>query len=187
MRVEALPPRPECPDPSRWSAPDDWSSETEVSVFMGELVMLLKPDFVVETGSHMGFTAEQIGWALVELERGTGVSLEIKPEWAATARKQIGAAKMTVLEQSSLTYHPDQPIDLLFVDSDFSTRMPEVRHFHRWASPRCVVVAHDPAVPSDYPGVKGFLHDMQAVVDEGVVYPWFYLPTPRGLAMTRYR
>jgi hypothetical protein len=35
--------------------------------------------------------------------------------------------------------------------------------------------------------VPAFLADMQAIVDEGTVHPWLYLPTPRGLALTRYR
>ncbi len=81
---------------------------------------------------------------------------------------------------------PEQPIDLLFVDSGFPDRMQEVRYFQEWASPRCVIVAHDSAVPTSYPGVPDFFADMAQVVEDGIVHPWVKLPTPRGLALTRY-
>ncbi len=190
MRAESVPSRAECPEPGRWTAPDEWASESEVSIFMGELVRLIKPDFVVETGTYLGFTAERIGWALGDLGRGRLVSLEVSPERVKQAQAQVGDAgsfPVDVRLENSLTYEPDAPIDLLFVDSGFSDRMKEVRRFARWASPRCVVVCHDPAVPASYPGVPAFVQDMQDVVAEGVVHPWFYLPTPRGLALTRYR
>jgi len=187
MRAETLQPRPECPEPGRWTAPDDWASEDDVSSFLGDLVYLLKPDVVVETGSYLGFTTQQMSYALAELGRGVCISLETDAARAQSARERCARLPATVLAQSSLTYQPSQPIDLLFVDSDFPIRMAEVRHFQRWASPRCVIVAHDPAVPLSYPGVDIFLREMQAVVDEGLISPWLYLPTPRGLAMTRYR
>jgi hypothetical protein len=49
-----------------------------------------------------------------------------------------------------------------------------------------VIVAHDSAITTAYPGVSGFYADMDAAVADGIVQPWLRLPTPRGLAMTRY-
>lgn len=187
MRAEALPPRPECPEPHRWAAPDAWASEEDVSLFLGDLVSLLKPDFVLETGAYHGYTTEHLGWACRGLGRGHVVSLELNADAAAIARHRTADLPVDVLNLSSLDYTPTAPIDLLFTDSDFPIRMAEVRRFQPWASPRCVVVAHDPAVPLKYPGVDIFLREMQAVVDEGVVTPWVHLPTPRGLALARYR
>jgi predicted O-methyltransferase YrrM len=187
MRAEALPPRAECPEPGRWSAPDAWASEVEVSQFLGDLCELIKPDFVVETGSYAGFTSAFIGVALVQVGRGAAVSIEVNHARAREAAERCVGLPVTIVCDHSLQYVPTQPIDLLFVDSGWETRMPEVRRLKAWASPRCVVVCHDPAVPTNYPGVPAFLADMQAIVDEGTVHPWLYLPTPRGLALTRYR
>jgi predicted O-methyltransferase YrrM len=187
MRAEALKPRPECPEPGRWLAPDQWASEADVSVFLGDLAHLLKPDFVVETGAYHGDTSVQIGQALHELGRGHLVSLEVDPERAAHAALATVGLPVSVWRQSSLDYEPTAPIDLLFLDSEFAIRMAELRRFRAWASPRCVVVLHDPCVPSRYPDVSLMLAEMDAVISDGLVYPWLTLPTPRGLALTRYR
>ena len=187
MRPEALKPRPECPEPGRWVAPDEWASETDVSVFLGNLVRLLKPDLVLETGTYTGHTACEMGVALRELGRGRLVSIELDRHRVKEATTRVSGLPVDVLMGSSLSYTPTGPIDLLFIDSEFPIRMDEVRRFQAWASPRCVVVAHDSAVPTNYPGVPAFLEAMQAVVAEGVVLPWLLLPTPRGLALTRYR
>jgi hypothetical protein len=50
-----------------------------------------------------------------------------------------------------------------------------------------VIVCHDSAVPENYPGVPAFFAALEAVVSEGIVLPWLKLPTPRGVALTRYR
>jgi hypothetical protein len=73
------------------------------------------------------------------------------------------------------------------LDTDFSSRIEELIHFRQWASPRCVIALHDPSVPTSYPGVPGMLTAMEEVVAAGIVQPWLTLPTPRGLALTRYR
>lgn len=187
MRAEALPSRPECPEPGRWSAPDEWATETDVSLLIGSLVWALKPDFVIETGSYRGDTSREIGLALRGLGRGHLLSIELSEARAAQARTNTNELPVTVVTNRAAHVIPEQPIDLLFVDSGWEDRMVEVRHFQPWASPRCVIVAHDSAVPERYPGVSGFYAAMQQAVDDGIVLPWLKLPTPRGLALTRYR
>jgi predicted O-methyltransferase YrrM len=186
MRVEAMPVRAECPEPARWSAPDDWASEAEVSRFLGDLVELVKPDLVIETGSYHGDTSREIGGALASLQRGQLVCLELDPSRAAQTAARCLTLPVEVIEGPSLAYQPSAPIDLLFLDSDFPIRMTELRYFHQWASPRCVVVLHD-SVETAYPGWDLMGRAMTAVVDEGLVWPWLHLPTPRGVGLTRYR
>ncbi len=187
MRAEALEPRPECPEPGRWSAPDEWATESDVSRLIGDLVRALKPDYVVETGSYVGYTSREIGLALRELGRGHLLSIEIAHAKAEQARSRTFGLPVTIVTNRAAHVEPSHPIDLLFVDSGWADRMVEVRHFQSWASPRCVIVAHDSAVTEAYPGVPGFYADMQAAVDDGIVLPWLKLPTPRGVALTRYR
>jgi len=185
MRPEAMPIRAECPEPWRWSAPDDFATEAEVSAFLGDLVRVLKPATVIETGSYLGYTAQAIGRALA-LVGGTLVTLEVDGDRAAAAAGRCAGLPVTVLAQSSLTYTPTALIDVLFLDSEFETRMPELRHFRPYASPRCVVVLHDSA-PTTYPGWELLDQGMRAVVADGIVQPWLTLPTPRGVGLTRYR
>ncbi len=187
MRVEALQPRPECPEPGRWAAPDDWATETDVSRFVGDLVRVLKPDYCVETGSYQGHTSQQIGLALREQGRGYLVSLERNADRAAEARTRCAGLPVSVVAGMSLDYATETPIDFIFCDSDFPIRIKELVHFQKWASPRCVIALHDPSVPAKYPGMDIMLRDMDEVVQAGILQPWLTLPTPRGLALTRYR
>ncbi len=186
MRAEALAPRPECPEPSRWDAPDEWATESDVSRFVGDLVRVLKPDYVLETGSYHGYTSEQIGQALADLGRGRLTTIEISHDSAERARARCAGLPVTVITNRSQHVTPDEPIDLLFLDSGWTDRMEELRYFKAWASPRCVIAVHDSAVPVSYPGVPAFFASLEAVVTEGIVHPWLRLPTPRGLAITRY-
>jgi len=186
MRAETqIPPRPECPEPGRWSAPDDWATETEVTRLLAELVRALKPDLVVETGTYHGHTARAIGEALRAVGRGRLVTLEMDPGRAALAASACEGLPVEVRCMSSLAYTPDQPIDLLFLDSEFTQRIPECVAMAPWASARCVVALHDAAIDY-YPGAGEMQRAVQAVVAQGLVAPWLVLPTPRGLGLTRY-
>ncbi len=185
MRPETVRARPECPEPGRWSAPDDWASEDEVSAFLGELTYLIKPDSVIETGSYLGHTSRDIGRALAELGRGSLVSIERDTTRAEAARMLTNGLPVRVVTGSSLDYMPLEPIDLLFIDSDFPIRIAEIRYFKPWASPRCVIALHDAAIDY-YPGSGAMQRDMRIAVSEGVIQPFLQLPTPRGLGLTRY-
>lgn len=181
MRPETVGRRVDCPEPWRWSAPDVWASESAVSEFLGDLVRLLKPDRIVETGAYLGFTSYAIGTALVGENRGRLVSLEIDPARAAQATARCLGLPVDILTTSSLDYRPDGPIDLLFSDSEFLLRGPEIRYYRQFASPRCVVALHDTVV-----GKQSMGAEIRALVADGVVRPWLDFPTPRGFSLTRY-
>lgn len=185
MRSEGVINR-ECVRPERWSAPDDYASEREVSRFLGDLCRLLKPVQVVETGSYHGDTSYEIGKALHENGEGHLLSLEYAQERAITATERCAGLPVSVTCQHSMTVTVEKPIDLLFLDSEFETRMQELQHFAPMCSPQCVIVLHDSAAPAGWPGVDVMNDRMAALVASGLIQPWLKLPTPRGLALTRF-
>jgi predicted O-methyltransferase YrrM len=187
MRPEEVPARPECPEPSRWVAPDGNATETDVSALIGSLVMALKPDYIIETGSYHGDTTYVMGRALAELGRGHLLSLDIEPEMVALTQMRCLGLPVTVQLAKASEVVPSEPIDLLFIDSGLDDRMVQIRAFKPYASPRCVIVMHDSAIWHIAPGMADFYVEMQKAVDDGVVLPWLKLPTPRGLALTRYK
>lgn len=187
MRPEKVPPRPECPDPQRWSAPDSDATETDVSRLIGALVTALKPDYAIETGSYRGITTEIMGRALQALGRGHLVTLDIIPEYADATRERVVGLPVTVVVGKASEFVPTQPIDLLFLDCDFNDRVKQLHAYKPYASPRCVILTHDTALPDHEAHVAAWYLDMDRLVDHGVVYPWTKLPTPRGIAITRYR
>lgn len=172
--------RPDCPHPYHWTSDDSDSTEHEVSELVAGFVRALQPDFVVETGTAWGQTAEAIGNALVQNGHGQLVTLEIDKERVIHSRLRCPSETVTVIQQSSLAYEPQVPIDFLWIDSLFMLRTDEIQRFKRWASPRCVIGVHD----------TGPQHPMRQKIDTlvkmNMITQPLYLPTPRGVAFTRY-
>ena len=173
--------RPECPEPARWCAPDGIACEEAVSVFLGALVPLVKPDVVLETGTYLGHTAKTIGQALKAEGRGELVSLERYKDAANRARVRCEGLPVTIHQAQSLEWEPPEGMtfDMIFLDSGYDDRIEECRKFKSLASPRCVLVSHDTVVPT-------FRAKLEQLAADGVTTRWIYLPTPRGLGIARY-
>jgi predicted O-methyltransferase YrrM len=186
MRRETVHRRPACPEPERWAARDDYATETAVTSWIAALVAMVKPDLVIETGSYLGDTAVAIAEALKAEGRGRLVTCEPVPARADSVQARANGLPMTVWAASSLTYVPDGPVDLVFADSEFVLRGPEIRYFATWASNKAVVVLHDTTL-CGYPGHAQLIHDMQKLVDDGVITPWTLFETPRGVGVARFR
>lgn len=163
-------PRAECPNPGWWHAPDDESTEVEVSVLVAGFVRALQPEIVVETGSAFGQTAEAIGVALQANGHGFLWTLETDPERAAATRQRCAGLPVAVVEEDSRTWTPPGPIDFAWFDSALTIRTDEFRRFRPSFSPRCVVGFHD-AGPQH--GIRQSIEDLHG--------SWLYLPTPRGV------
>jgi tRNA A58 N-methylase Trm61 len=179
-RPDAMWVRAECPEPGRWLAPDGIATEADVSLLLAALVRALKPDLVVETGAYLGHTTAAIGHALAAEARGRLYALELAEDRADHAARKVAGLPVTVVCADSRTWEPPGRVDLLFADSEYDARILEVRRYRLFASPRCLVVAHD-TVMADY------RRGLEQLAAEGVVTPWVYLPTPRGLGLARYR
>jgi predicted O-methyltransferase YrrM len=163
-------------------APDGVATETDVSALIASLVGALKPDLVVETGAYLGHTTREIGARLAIEGRGRLIALEIAADRAACAAQRCQAFPVEVIAGDSLAWTPPPRarIDLLFLDSEYETRLKECRRFKPWASPRCVIVAHDTVIANYRKG-------LEQLAVEGITTPWVHLPTPRGLSLARYR
>jgi predicted O-methyltransferase YrrM len=185
MRRESAHRRRACLEPERWTASDDQATETAVTAWIAALVTMLKPDRVIETGSYRGQTARAIGAALAAEGRGALVTCEIDPARVGLTAAAVAGLPVTVWSGAAVLYAPDGPVDLVFADSDFRSRGPEIRHFARWASPRAVVVLHD-TYPAPWPGMDALQAEMRALVADQVVTPWTLFETPRGVGVARY-
>ena len=105
------PARPDCPYPQRWHSADSDSTELEVSHLVAAFVRALQPNLVVETGTAWGQTAELIGQALKANGQGRLITLEPDPARAEHSRNRCAGLPVEVLQQSSLDWAPDGPID----------------------------------------------------------------------------
>lgn len=177
----------ECPEPRLWSMFDGWTAEVETLEFLYSLVRLVKPVFILETGTWHGYSAEAMGLALRDNGRGSITSLSTDPESHEAASNRIRKRGLgdivSVLNESSLQYDCKNAIDFILLDSDLSIRWKEFYHFLPGLKPGAMVISTTSAA-----SIKPF-----AAVREGVkkliragYLEGFFLSTPRGLSVCRY-
>jgi hypothetical protein len=147
-------------------------------MFLAAMCTVLRPQRVVETGAYRGYTTRAMGEALVGV--GHLDSLEINPEYIRLARAATKGLPVTIHSESSLTFRPRQPVDFVFFDSEYDLRPQEMIRFREFASTRCVWALHDSRVAQ----LQRALADLSS---RSVIKDVCELPTPRGLAIGRYR
>ena len=178
MRPERdfTPPSAFCPHPERWTAIDGESAEREVSELVASLVRALQPDFVVETGSGFGYTAQAIGEALRRNGHGRLVTLERNEERAVEAQERCAHLPVKVLWKRSLDYLPEEPVQFAWLDSAPADRAQELRRLLPWMAAGSLVGVHDTA---PHHAVHARLEE---AVREGLVRA-VRLRTPRGISL----
>lgn len=178
-------PTPECPHPERWHMYDSMSAEAEVLDFLKALVITIKPELVVETGTFSGLSTLCIAEGLKQ----NGVGRVITCEWD---KKVYEAAKKRFAEsglgkwieprnESSLETKVDGRIDMLFCDSDVPLREKEVRRFLPQISPYGLILMHDASS-----AMKSVREGALRLEAEGLISV-LLLPTPRGLVLAQKR
>lgn len=178
-------PTPECAEPWLWSMFDGWTAEVEVIEFLHALVRLLKPRFVLETGTWHGIAATAMGSALRDNGRGRLVSLEVDPESHAVASERIAAAglqaQVELVRGASLEYVADETIDMALFDSELQLRGAEFKRFLPRLRDGAIVIFHD--TNSAHQVVGATVADLVAAGDLDAIA----LPTPRGVTLCRVR
>jgi len=185
LPVDAVPestiPSPFQPLTQKFTMVDRVGAETDVLFFLKALVHLIKPKFVLETGTYRGATAAAIGEALRATGNGRMVTLECDPHYAAHSKANLSRLPVEVITTSSLDYVPDGPIDLLFLDSSRPARVHEFRRFRHSLSSEALIVWHDSA-----PEHTVVHRDIEDLVSAGVLHA-VLLPSPRGLTVAKVR
>jgi predicted O-methyltransferase YrrM len=173
---EFTPPSAFCPHPERWTAIDGQSAEREVTELVATLVRALQPDYVVETGTAYGHTAQAIGEALRRNGHGRLVTLEIDEARAVEAEERCAGLPVKVVQQHSLLFVPEEPIGFAWLDSSGGDRDQELRRYLPWMAGGTLVAVHDT-------GPQHPVHPrLQVLVAEGLVRS-VRLRTPRGVSL----
>jgi predicted O-methyltransferase YrrM len=158
--------------PEWWHADDNQATEHEVTRLVAAFVTALQPQYVVETGTNSGQTALAIGRALKENGHGHLDTLETDAELAKAAKEKLHGLPVTVLNQSSMNFHPGQAIDFAWLDSETYLRVGEFNLFQPFMHEGTIVGMHDTA---PHHGVYGDL------VDQLPGTRSIRLHTPRGV------
>jgi predicted O-methyltransferase YrrM len=169
-------PRPDCPHPEWWHSTDGQSTELEVTELVAGFVRALQPEYVIETGTCVGQTAEAVGKALQANGHGQLVTLENEPDRAAYSRIRCEGLPVVVVLGLSLEFTPTQPVDFAWLDSRTELRVPEFQHLRPWLHEGSVVGFHD---TSPHQGIYGA--HVEAISGTRAIR----LRTPRGVTFVQ--
>jgi predicted O-methyltransferase YrrM len=179
-------PTPRCPNPERWHATDDQSTELEVTNLIAAFIHALQPDYVLETGSFIGQTSRMIGQCLELNGQGHLHSIELNPEAARVARLNTEGLPVTIHEMSSMDFTPDLPfeterteIGFAWFDSLVTLRRAEFERFYPYMRAGTICGFHDTA--PHHGDWSDFLHPERSDFTEQYNVRIIHLPTPRGV------
>lgn len=125
----------------RWTEIDATASEKEMQDLLYGLVRMLKPDLIVETGCYTGHVTQALGRACLANGSGKVVACDTDERMVNAAREGCQDLPVRVHHAKSLDLPELSQADLIFSDSDYQTRPPEIAA----AKAGAVIVVHDTA------------------------------------------
>jgi len=184
------------PTNSEYSCFNTGGVETAVGEFLYGFVRMLKPEYVLETGTHLGISASYIGQALKDNRKGLLTTVEIERAHIRTSETRFDRLgiheRICVDKEISTDYDVEYDCDIMFLDTEPYTRFKELRRFFPKLKPGGFVFIHDMPrslcqgnVNPDHPDFKSWpvgvipkeIHEW--VLDNELVP--FHFNTPRGL------
>jgi len=173
-------PSENCSVPQLFTMNDRVSSESEVHAFLKSLTVLVKPAFVLETGTYKGSATTAFAEGIRINGYGKIVSIEINEQLAQSAKELFSEYPVEIICGNSLCYTPTMPVDLLFLDSKRILRRDEFFRFRPYLHAKTIIVWHDSSYRSQNHAVFDAVNELykENVIDR------ILLPTPRGLTLS---
>ncbi len=173
-------PTENCQHPELYSMNSRIGSEIEVSHFLQSIVNVIKPHFVIETGTYQGDGTIALAEGLRKNRFGHMVSIEVDPQLAAIAAKRTSGYPVEIICKNSLQYVPTEQIDLLFLDSKRILRKDEFMHFIPYLHKKSLIIWHDSSYRKQNHAVFDAVNELyaQGIIDR------LLLPTPRGITLS---
>ena len=119
--------------------------EVEVGEFIYALVSMVKPEYILETGTHFGVSSSFMGLALKKNGHGKLTTIDIfahpqaKQMWDQLKLNDV----IEFVQGESLKYTLEQDVDILFLDSEPHLRYQEFVRFYDRLVPGGLILVHD--------------------------------------------
>ena len=177
----------------KYSAFNDAGLECETGEFMYSMVRILKPNNILETGTHWGVGASYMGMGLLDNGFGHLDTVEFLPEIHDVAKARISRLGLSSYVYCHLgdarAWTPEVMYKLILLDTEPQTRFEELVRYFDFLEPGGFVFIHDlhqhmhQIDNSDH----GFAWPFGPVSDQ--IKQWvkedqlrpFHFETPRGL------
>lgn len=174
---------------------NDAGIETETGEFLYSFVRLLKPDHVLETGTHFGVGAAYMGMALKNNNHGDLRTFEFLPEIYNKANQNLKALGLLDVVHTHLMDIADffpadgETYKLILLDTEPQTRFAELIKFYPYLEEGGFIFIHDlhrhmHQIPNEEHGFAWPYGELPAeikgLVNNGQLRP-MHFSTPRGL------
>lgn len=179
--------------PGSYSSFNDAGIECETGEFFYAFVRMLKPDHVLETGTHWGVGASYMGQALKDNRKGHLDTIEFLQEIHQRASQRIRDLglqdQVTVHFGDVAKFEPQVKYKFILLDTEPQTRFAEAVKFYEFLEPGGFMFIHD---------LHQHMHQI-ANEEHGFAWPYgtipfalralvltnklrpFHIETPRGL------
>lgn len=178
---------------TEYSAFNDAGVECETGEFLYSMVRILKPDRVLETGTHWGIGASYMGMALKDNKKGKLDTVEFLREIHVRAIERLGQLELLDYVNAhcidAALFIPPANYKLILLDTEPQTRFAELVKFYDYLEPGGFIFIHDlhqhmHQIENSEHGfawpfgkIPGFMAEL---VRTGALRP-FHFATPRGL------
>lgn len=179
---------------SIWSALNSGGVECEVGEFLYGLLRMVKPDYVLETGTHLGVGASYMGFALKDNFKGRLETYEYIPEIYNQAKERITKMGLDTYVSCNLLDVANIPVQhnyqIVLLDTEPQTRFAEFLKFYPYVDEGGYIFIHDlgrELQQKEIPGLGfgwpfGIIPpEMKQLMTDGRIRP-FHFGTPRGLS-----
>lgn len=164
---------------------NDAGVETETGEFLYSMVRILKPEFVLETGTHWGVGASYMGQALKDNHAGHLTTIEFLPEnWRLAVERMARLGLSDVVDcvymdvaqydpgldlrgsNESMENPPKKQYKLILLDTEPQTRFAELLKFYDNLEEGGFIFIHD---------LHRHMHQIENA-DHGFAWPYGVLP-----------
>lgn len=172
-----------------WKMWDQGSAEVECLEFFYALVRMMKPEHILETGSHVGLSGAYIALGLRDNARGHLDSIEWTESYMDQAKEKWAKLELddfiTPHSMSSLEFKPKEQYDLVFLDTEPQTRFKELDYYWNDIKPGGIIILHD--LHSEMGISSGVWHNRELIEPKIKNHQLTVVPfyTPRGLTLMR--
>jgi len=186
------------PTNSDYQCFNDGGVECQVGDFLYGFVRMIRPQYIFETGTHLGISSSYMGMALKDNAYGSLTTVEIFKEKILRAEKlwdRLGIHDYVIADnERSLVYELNYEVDILFLDSEPDIRFKELKRFYPFLKEGGFAFIHDTPrtlcqgnFNPDHPHLKSWpfgdmLPEIQSLVQDCDLQVAQF-GTPRGLTM----
>lgn len=170
--------------------------ECEVGEFLYSLVRMIKPEKILETGTHFGVSSAYM--ALGMSHNNFGKIITIDPTYYEEAKqlhKNLNVTQyITQIELHAEKFETDEMFDIAFLDSEPILRFSEFDYFYKNIKPGGLIIIHDlhqhlsyGSVNLDLPDFKHWPYgDFRKIIGKYILnleIQTFSFKTPRGITL----